>query len=113
MKRHLLIVLILFASLMHTISYASDDSNSGEKAFIFPEADTPPRVIKAFPPIYPKKMTIDGLILSEGLVYVFIVTKDGGVRSPEIVKAVPEGIFEVSALEAIKKYRFTPATRNG
>ena len=40
MKRHLLIVLILFASLMHTISYASDDSNSGEKAFIFPEADT-------------------------------------------------------------------------
>ncbi|NLD37797.1 MAG: TonB family protein [Desulfatiglans sp.] len=114
MKKNSSIVLILFASLMYTLSYASDDSNSEEKAFKLSEVDTPPRVTKAIPPIYPKKKTIDGLILTEGRVILkFIVTKDGRVSNPEIIEAVPEGIFEASAIGAVKNYRFTPATKNG
>ena len=114
MKKHLSIVLILFASLMHTISYASDDSNSGDKVFLIPQADTPPRVITAVPPRYPKELMIDGQISIEGRVHVkFIVTKDGGVRNPEVTKSVPEGVFDASALEAIKKYRFAPAAKDG
>ena len=111
MKKHLLIVLILFTSLINTISYASDDTNSGEKVFNLFEVDTKPRVIKAVPPRYPINSQIVGI---EGRVMIkFIVTKDGGVRDPKVIKAVPEGIFETSALEAIKEYRFTPAAKNG
>jgi TonB family protein len=114
MKKYLSIVLILFASLLYTISYASDDTNSGEKAFKISEVDTPPRVIKMTPRIYPKKVTIDGLILTEGRVIVkFIVTKDGGIRNPEVIEAVPKGVFEASAIESVKNSRFTPATKNG
>ncbi len=111
MKRHLLIVLILFASLMQNISYASDDSNSQEKVFRLDEVSTPPRVIIAVPPRYPLEMQIQGV---EGRVVLgFIVNKDGGVRDPNVVTAVPEGVFDASALEAAKQYRFKPATKNG
>jgi TonB family protein len=114
MKKYLLIVLILFASFLYTISYASDDTNSDEKVFKLKDVDTPPRVIKGAPLIYPKKVTIEGLILSQGLVKLrFIVTKDGGVRNPEVIEAVPEGIFEASAIESIKRFKFSPATKNG
>ena len=114
MKRHFLIALILFASVMYTISYASDDSDSQDKVFNLEQVDKPPRLVKFVPPIYPSIMTIDGLIYSEGRVTLrFIVTKDGGARDPEVVSAVPEGIFEESALESVKKYRFTPAYKDG
>jgi TonB family protein len=114
MKRYLLVVLILFTTLIHTISYASDDSNSGEKAFMHIQPDIPPRVIKPAQPIYPSIMTIDGLILTQGRVTLrFIVAKDGRVRDPVVTNAVPENIFNASAIETVKEYRFKPATRNG
>jgi TonB family protein len=114
MKRHLSIVLFLFASLLYTISYASDDSNSGEKAFMHIQPDIPPRVLRPAQPIYPSIMTIDGLILSKGFVTIrFVVTKEGGVRDLHVVKAVPEKIYDASAIETAKKYKFAPATRNG
>ena len=43
MKKYCSIVLILFASLMNTLSYATDDSNSGEMVFMLNEVDTPPK----------------------------------------------------------------------
>jgi TonB family protein len=114
MKRYLSIVLILFTPLLYTISYASDDSNSGEKAFMYIQPDIPPRVLRPAQPIYPSIMTIDGLILSKGFVTIrFVVTKKGGVRDPQVVKAVPEKIYDASAIETAKKYRFAPATKNG
>jgi TonB family protein len=114
MKKYFLMVLILFTSLMFTLSYASDDSLSGEKAFKPSEVDTPPRVVKPGPLIFPKKKTIDGLIFTEGRVLLkFIVTKDGGVRNPEVIEAVPEGLLEASAIESIKRWKFAPATRKG
>lgn len=115
MKKHLSIVLILFVSLICRISYAYDDPNPEEQEFMLNEVDTPPVAIKVLPPNYPSKKSFEGILLyAEGRVYVkFVVTKDGGVRSPEIVKAVPKGMFEESALEAVKKYRFKPATKNG
>ena len=111
MKRHLLIKLILFASLVPTISYASDATNSEEKVYRLNEVDTFPRLVKSVPPKYPINMQFEGV---EGRVTLrFIVTKDGRVRDPKVFKAVPEGIFDASALEAIKQSRFTPATKNG
>ncbi len=115
MKRYLSIVLILFIPLLYTISYASDESNPGEKAFMHIQPDIiPPRVLGPAQPIYPSIMTIDGLILSKGFVTLrFVVTKEGGVRDPQVVKAVPEKIYDASAIETAKKYRFAPATKNG
>ncbi len=114
MKKYFLMVLILFASLLYAISYASDDSISGEKAFKPSEVDTPPRVVKPGPPIFSLKKTIGRLIFTEGRVlFKFIVTKDGGVRNPEIIEAVPEGLPEASAIESIKIWKFAPATRKG
>jgi TonB family protein len=114
MKRYLSIVLILFASFFYTISYASDDSTSEEKAFKGNEVDKPPRVLRPAQPIYPSIRTIDGLIYTDGRVKIrFIVTKDGGVRSPVVVEAIPPNIFDASAIEALKKFRFAPAIKNG
>ena len=111
MKKHLLIVLILFSSLMHTISYASDDTNLQEKLFMLNEIDSPPRILKAVPPKYPINMQFEGV---EGRVVLgLIVTKDGGVRDPKVTEAVPKDVFDASALEAAKQYRFKPATKNG
>jgi TonB family protein len=60
------------------------------------------------------KMKNDRMIFTEGRVLLrFIVTKDGGVRDPEVIEAEPEGIFEASAIEALKNYIFAPATKNG
>ncbi len=114
MKKYCSIVLILFTSLMNTISYASEDIIVEEKLYRISEVDTPPRLVKAAPLIYPKKMTVDGLILTEGRVTLrFIVRKNGEVSSAKVVSAVPEGIFEASALEVVKKYKYKPATKNG
>lgn len=77
------------------------------------EVDTPPRVLMAFTPPYPKEAKTDNI---EGRVVLrFMVDTDGKAKEPEVVRFEPEeaAIFVESAMETIEKYNFKPATLNG
>ena len=58
------------------------------------------------PPQYPRKALRSGV---EGYVVVsFTVTTDGTVRSPKVVDAKPQGVFEQSAINAVLKFKYKP-----
>lgn len=61
--------------------------------------------------IYPDDALQEG---TEGWVRVkFTVNETGEVIDPEVVDADPEGYFEESSLEAIRKFRFEPKQKDG
>jgi protein TonB len=63
------------------------------------------------PPKYPRVAARRGI---EGVVTVtFIITKDGKVRDPRVVKATPENIFNDEAIDAILKWKFKPKLVDG
>jgi len=50
----------------------------------------------------------------EGYVIVeFTVTKQGTVRDPQVVKAVPESLFDRAAMDAALKFKYKPRVVNG
>jgi len=62
-------------------------------------------------PVYPKRaMTrkIEGHVLLE-----FTVTEEGAVSDPVVVEADPPGVFDESALTAVRKFRYKPAVVDG
>lgn len=80
-------------------------------AFELSEVDTPPQVLRSVSPQYPflaKRNNIEGSVTLR-----FIVDSEGNVVEPEVSKSEPEGVFDEAALEAISKYKFKPAVKNG
>ena len=62
-------------------------------------------------PVYPPRALRAGI---EGVVTVeFIITTDGSVKDPVIIKADPPDMFDLAVLQAIKKWKFNPETDNG
>ncbi len=62
-------------------------------------------------PIYPSRALQRGL---EGFVELsFTVNRFGSVVDPVIINAVPEGIFDRAALQAISRWKYSPAMSNG
>lgn len=60
---------------------------------------------------YPSRALQRGI---EGFVELsFTVDRFGSVVDPIVINAVPEGIFERSALQAIAKWKYSPAMNNG
>ncbi len=89
---------------------SAKDVNSG-KIFKINEVDQPPAVVSASMPRYPFSAAKEGI---EGKVVVkMVIDSDGKVREPEVFKAEPEGIFDEAALEAIGRYEFKPAVKDG
>ena len=85
--------------------------SAGEPVYRIDEIDTPPKPIEMFPPQYPieaKEKKIEGKVVLR-----FIVGIDGIAHEPQVENAEPEGVFEEVALEAVAKYKFTPAKKNG
>lgn len=63
------------------------------------------------PPKYPRVASRRGI---EGVVTVtFIITKDGRVRDPKVIKAEPASVFNDAALKAILKWKFKPKLVDG
>lgn len=63
------------------------------------------------PPKYPRVASRRGI---EGVVTVsFIITKEGTVRDPKVVKAEPANVFNDAALAAIRKWKFKPKLVDG
>lgn len=63
-------------------------------------------------PVYPKKARKDRV---EGAVVLKVtVSKDGSVTNLKVLRSTEPGYgFEDAAIEAVKQWRYTPATRDG
>ena len=71
-----------------------------------PVAATPPKLLKALTLLYPDRAAAAG---TEGWVDVeFLVTVKGTTDAVKVVDSDPRGVFEQSALGAIRKARFEP-----
>ena len=82
-----------------------------ESSSNFYQIDEPPRLIRMINPKYPFEATKKGL---EGKVKLrFVVDAEGHVQEPEVVESVYEGVFDQSALEAIKSFVYSPAKKDG
>ncbi len=91
----------------------NEDENmlAGEPVYVLKEVDTPPQVIEKFTAEYPSEAKQKGI---EGKVVLrIIVGKDGIAHEPQVDSAEPAGIFDKSALEAVAKFKFKPAIKNG
>lgn len=89
-------------------TFASDVSRA---ASTLSEVDQPPRIIRKVDPVYPfaaKRGNVQGDVTLR-----FIITRDGKVTDASIVKSSPAGVFDSSALKAIEKWQFEPATKDG
>ena len=75
------------------------------------EVDEKPSVLEAFPPVYPdlaKRKNITGRVVLR-----FVVTKEGKAQYSVTVESKPYGVFDESALEALRQYRFKPGIKDG
>ena len=77
---------------------------------VVPPGGTEPRVISRSLPTYPSAARSSG---TEGTVILrTIVEKDGRVSDIEVVKDLPFGLGDAAA-DAVRRWRFAPATLNG
>lgn len=71
---------------------------------------SPPSPVRAVPPKFPPEMRRAG---TSGIVTLnFLVTEKGDVQEPTVQKATDDA-FVPNALEAIKKWKFKPALKDG
>jgi protein TonB len=74
------------------------------------EVDQLPAPISQTGPVYPRTLRTQRL---EGTVDVgFVITSKGTTQDPHAVSSTNEG-FEQAAIDAVKKWRFKPATKDG
>lgn len=85
---------------------------------LFPErgefvpVEVEPQVINKVPPVYPelaRKAQVEGIVFLD-----ILVDKEGKVRDVQILKPSRTNVgFEEAAVEAVKKWTFSPAIQNG
>lgn len=86
-------------------------TGEGLKTYGLKEVDEPPRVLQSVKPDYPlkaRRMMIEGEVVAR-----FVVGKDGSIEDIQIISATPEGYFERSVIEALKKWKFSPGKYRG
>jgi protein TonB len=72
---------------------------------------TPPVLIRSFQPRYPTQARRAG---QNGWVVVsFTVTTDGNTSNLKVADAEPRHVFERSALDAVERWKFSPAMKDG
>jgi protein TonB len=83
----------------------------GVKIWDEANVDVKPVALFRVKPVYPAgamSQNINGKVKIK-----FLVDRDGLVKTAEIIKAEPEGIFEEATTHAIKQWRFQPAKVKG
>ncbi len=86
-------------------------SGGADGVYSLKEVDGRPKSIKSARPKYPeyaRKMRIEGSVTVS-----FVLDEKGRVAEPKVIKAVPENVFENSALTAVAAWRFSPAKKDG
>lgn len=79
--------------------------------FNLDEVDRHPESIATMQPPYPyqaRQMAVEGYVTVR-----FLVSRTGSVNELTILKAVPEGIFEQTVKNTVRRWRFKPAQKNG
>jgi len=74
-------------------------------------ADLPLQFDKWPPPSYPVDAARQGI--SGSVLLLVTVGADGSARDVRVEKSTPEGVFEAVAIEAARKWKFTPEIRDG
>jgi len=83
----------------------------GSDAFSLRQVDQKPRIISRIQPIYPHRARQKGI--SGKVTLKFLVTESGSVKKISVLSAKPEGVFEDSAVSAVRKWRFEPGRLDG
>lgn len=88
----------------------SGEGNPNDAVFAIADLDERPRALFQPTPVYPHALRSGR---AEGTVYVlFVVDQAGKVMNPRVEKSSHEA-FERPALEAVRQWKFQPATRLG
>jgi protein TonB len=86
-------------------------AGDGPLVFELGELDAAPRPLVRTEPLYPPDARMKGI---EGSVELeFVVTADGTVAEPRVVRAQPQGVFEDAAMAAARRWRFVPGQKRG
>jgi periplasmic protein TonB len=84
---------------------------TGVKVWDFQKSDSDPIMVVSINPAYPISAATKGI---EGYVTLeYTVGKDGSTRAIRIIDSNPPRIFDKSAINAVTKYKYQPAIRNG
>lgn len=75
------------------------------------DLDQPPRALREIVPDYPA--AADRQRLSGTVRLRLELEADGRISNIDVVSAVPPGVFDESAVKALRETRFAPAQRNG
>ena len=75
------------------------------------EYDEPPVLEKIVQPIYPvaaRKAGVEGKV-----VLSIVIDREGRVVELEVVESEPPGVFDEAVIEALRKWRYRPAIKDG
>jgi protein TonB len=73
--------------------------------------DHPPRPLARTTPPFPPRARQKGI--SGKVTLSLLVDTEGAVEKVKLLEASPEGVFEQAAMEAVRQWRFEPATYKG
>ena len=73
--------------------------------------DEPPSPVHRVAPKYPEKARRKGI--TGNVTISLLVSNTGAVKDTHIVNSQPVGVFEESAINAVRQWRFQPATYKG
>jgi TonB family protein len=107
-KLHILLPTMLFLLLWVIFSVACVVSAAEYDAS---DVDKPPKLVRQMPPKYPpeaKRHKTEGRVVVRCL-----ITAKGKADRMEIVESEPAGVFDESALKAIKYWQFRPGVLKG
>lgn len=90
---------------------APKSKGGADGVYSLKEVDNVPKSLKSVRPIYPeyaKNMRIEGYVQVR-----FILDDKGRVTNSQVIKAVPDNMFENAALKAVNQWKFKPAKKDG
>ena len=103
--------IILLALLFISFSSCAPEVIHNYDLTPFSIIDKPPEPIKEFPPYY--RLGNVNKIVTGKVVARFTITKEGKTDNSCIVESNPPGYFDKAVLSAIKKYKYSPALKDG
>jgi TonB family protein len=101
-------ILLLFLCFSNGIAQTSSNPCELTQCTLM---DKKPKLIKAFPPQLSsetKKNKVPGMVVVK-----CVITKEGKTANIAITESDPPGLFNESVIQAVKKFEFSPALRDG
>jgi protein TonB len=96
------------SELAKAASLAGPGKDPSELVMSEGSVDTPPRALERVQPEYPARARAEGV---EGVVTVsLLIAANGSVERAKVVAAEPPGVFDQAALDAVRAWRFEPAS---